>query len=201
MQIAINVASPLLPRFTVGVVSREIILLEFSSTIMCLILSGKVGSNIASEIGTMRVTEQIDALTVLGANPVAHLVVPRFLACVLLIPALTLFADGIGVLTGWVFSTQVLHVDSYYYWHYSRSFVTGFDVFQGIIKSVLFGGAIAIISCHRGFHSGAGAEGVGRAATEAFVFSFVTILVIDFLLGTFLMEAYFLIYPRTYSMG
>ena len=91
--------------------------------------------------------------------------------------------------------------NSYYYWHYSRAFVTGFDVFQGIIKSVLFGGAIAIISCHRGFHSGAGAEGVGRAATEAFVFSFVTILVIDFLLGTFLMEAYFLIYPRTYSMG
>ena len=72
---------------------------------------------------------------------------------------------------------------------------------QGIVKSVLFGGAIAIISCHRGFHSGAGAEGVGRAATEAFVFSFVTILVIDFLVGTFLMEVYFLVFPRSYSLG
>ncbi len=107
---------------------------------------------------------------------------------------------GVG-LTGWIFSTQILNVDSYYCWHYSRAFVTAFDVFQGIIKSVLFGGAVAVISCHRGFHSGAGAEGVGRAATEAFVFSFVTILVIDFLVGTFLMEVYFLIFPRTYSMG
>ena len=184
-----------------GTVVNVTLVKELGPVLAALMLAGRVGSAIAAELGTMRVTEQIDALTVLGANPVAHLVVPRFLACVLLIPALTLFADGIGVLTGWIFSTQVLNVDSFYYWHYSRAFVSGFDVFQGIIKSILFGGAIAIISCHRGFHSGAGAEGVGRAATEAFVFSFVTILVIDFLVGTFLMEVYFLIFPRTYSMG
>lgn len=184
-----------------GTVVNVTLVKELGPVLAALMLAGRVGSAIAAELGTMRVTEQIDALTVLGANPVSHLVVPRFLACVFLIPALTLFADGVGVLTGWMFSTQILDVDSYYYWHYSRSFVTGFDVIQGILKSILFGGAIAIISCHRGFHSGAGAEGVGRAATEAFVFSFVTILIIDFLMGTFLMEAYFLIFPRSYSMG
>lgn len=184
-----------------GTVVNVTLVKELGPVLAALMLAGRVGSAMAAELGTMRVTEQIDALTVLGANPVAHLVVPRFLACVLLIPALTLFADGIGVLSGWAFSTQILGIDSYYYWHYSRSFVTGFDVLQGIIKSVLFGGAIAVIACHRGFHSGAGAEGVGRAATEAFVFSFVTILVIDFLLGTFLMEVYFLIFPRYYSVG
>lgn len=184
-----------------GTVVNVTLVKELGPVLAALMLAGRVGSAMAAELGTMRVTEQIDALTVLGANPVAHLVVPRFLACVLLIPALTLFADGIGVLSGWVFSTQVLGIDSYYYWHHSRSFVTGFDVLQGIVKSVLFGGAIAVIACHRGFHSRAGAEGVGRAATEAFVFSFVTILVIDFLLGMFLMEVYFLLFPRFYSVG
>lgn len=184
-----------------GTVVNVTLVKELGPVLAALMLAGRVGSAMAAELGTMRVTEQIDALTVLGANPIAHLVVPRFLACVLLIPALTLFADGIGVFSGWLFSTQILDVDSYYYWHYSRSFVTGFDVIQGIIKSVLFGGAIAVIACHRGFHSGAGAEGVGRAATEAFVYSFVTILIIDFLVGTFLMEVYFLIFPRYYSLG
>ena len=97
MQIAINVASPLLPRFTVGVVSREIILLEFSSTIMCLILSGKVGSNIASEIGTMRVTEQIDALEIMGVNSANYLIMPKVSAFVFFMPVLVAMSMFLGL--------------------------------------------------------------------------------------------------------
>jgi phospholipid/cholesterol/gamma-HCH transport system permease protein len=138
----------------------------------------------------MRVTEQIDALSALGANPVAHLVVPRFLACLLLIPLLTVFADGVGVIAGWFYSCEILGIDSFFYWHHSYRFVAAWDVWTGVVKSIFFGSAIALIACHRGFHSRAGAEGVGRAATEAFVYSFVAILIIDFLLGTLGMEAY-----------
>ncbi|HUI32421.1 MAG TPA: ABC transporter permease, partial [Dysgonamonadaceae bacterium] len=102
VQIALNVASPLLPRFTVGVVSREIILLEFSSTIMCLILAGKVGSNIASEIGTMRVTEQIDALEIMGVNSANYLILPKVTAFVAFMPVLVIFSMFLGMIGGYV---------------------------------------------------------------------------------------------------
>ncbi|TWT57537.1 putative phospholipid ABC transporter permease protein MlaE [Thalassoglobus neptunius] len=173
-----------------GTVVNVTLLKELGPVLAAVMLAGRVGSAMAAQLGTMRVTEQIDALTALGANPVAYLVVPRFLACFLLIPLLTLFADGIGVLSGWWFSTQVLDVESFYYWHHSRRFVTSYDLLSGILKSVFFGTAISLIACHRGFHSRAGAEGVGQAATEAFVYSFVVILGIDFLLGYLLMELY-----------
>ncbi|MFV0443156.1 MAG: MlaE family ABC transporter permease [Planctomycetaceae bacterium] len=173
-----------------GAVVNVTLVKELGPVLAALMLAGRVGSAIAAELGTMRVTEQIDALTALGANPIAHLVVPRFLACLLLIPLLTVLADGIGVLAGWFYSTQILKIDSFFYWDHSIRFVAAFDVWTGIVKSFFFGGAIALISCHRGFHSSAGAEGVGRAATEAFVYSFVAILMIDFLLGTLAMEIY-----------
>jgi len=177
-----------------GTVVNVTLLKELGPVLAAVMLAGRVGSAMAAELGTMRVTEQIDALTALGANPIAHLVVPRFLACFLLIPLLTLFADGIGVFSGWWFSTQVLGVESFYYWHYSRSFVTAYDLWTGIIKSICFGAAISVMSCHCGFHSRAGAEGVGRAATEAFVYSFIAILATDFLLGFFMMEFYHVLF-------
>ena len=102
MQIALNVASPLLPRFTVGVVSREVILLEFSSTIMCLILAGKAGSNIASEIGTMRVTEQIDALEIMGVNSANYMILPKITAFVTFMPVLVIFSMFLGIVGGYV---------------------------------------------------------------------------------------------------
>jgi phospholipid/cholesterol/gamma-HCH transport system permease protein len=176
-----------------GTVVNVTLLKELGPVLAAVMLAGRVGSAMAAQLGTMRVTEQIDALTALGANPVAYLVVPRFLACFLLIPLLTLFADGIGVLSGWWFSTQVLGVESFYYWYHSRNFVGVYDLFSGILKSVFFGAAISLIACHRGFHSRAGAEGVGQAATEAFVYSFMAILAIDFLLGYLLMEIYTLL--------
>lgn len=178
-----------------GTVVNVTLLKELGPVLAAVMLAGRVGCAMSAQLGTMRVTEQIDALTALGANPIAYLVVPRFLACVLLIPMLTLCADGIGVLSGWWFSTQVLGVESFFYWFHSQRFVSSYDLFTGILKSIFFGASISLISCHRGFHSRAGAEGVGQAATEAFVYSFVAILAIDFLLGYFLMHLYHVIWP------
>jgi phospholipid/cholesterol/gamma-HCH transport system permease protein len=173
---------------------------ELGPVLAATMLAGRVGSSMAAELGTMRVTEQIDALTALGTNPVHYLVVPRFLACVLLIPLLTLMADFMGVIGGAVVSTQLLGVDSYYYWYHSRNYVGALDVFAGVFKSLFFGAAIAIISCHRGFHSRAGAEGVGRAATEAFVFSFIAILFLDFCIGIVWNKTYKIIWPESATL-
>lgn len=173
---------------------------ELGPVLAATMLAGRVGSSMAAELGTMRVTEQIDALTVLGTNPIAYLVVPRFLACVLLIPLLTLMADFMGVIGGAAVSTQILHVDPYHYWAHSRTYVGALDIFAGVFKSFFFGAAIALISCHRGFHSGAGAEGVGRAATEAFVYSFIAILFLDFCLGVLWNNTYNAIFPESATL-
>ena len=169
---------------------------ELGPVLAATMLAGRVGSSMAAELGTMRVTEQIDALSALGTNPINYLVVPRFLACVLLIPLLTLMADFMGVIGGAVVSTQLMKIDSYYYWYHSRQYVGSLDLFAGVFKSYFFGAAIALISCHRGFHSKAGAEGVGKAATEAFVYSFIAILVIDFIIGIFWNNVYYAIWPN-----
>ena len=147
-----------------------------------------------------RVVIPTSLLRTLGANPYQYLVVPRVLACFLLIPLLTAFADGIGVFGGWWLSTQVLGVDSVFYWHHSMNYVAAYDVLTGLLKSMFFGAAIAVISCHRGFNCGAGAEGVGRAATESFVLSFVAILVIDFFVTIFTTQLYYVIWPAPVSL-
>src|SRR5215210_1708238 len=108
---------------------------ELGPVLAATMLAGRVGSSMAAELGTMRVTEQIDALAALGANPARYLVVPRFLACVLLIPLLTLMSDFMGVIGGAVVSTQMLRVDSYHYWYHSRAYVGGMEIFAGIFKS------------------------------------------------------------------
>ncbi|MHC5539085.1 MlaE family ABC transporter permease [Singulisphaera rosea] len=170
---------------------------ELGPVLAATMLAGRVGSAMSAELGTMRVTEQIDALTALGTNPIHYLVVPRFLACFLLIPLLTLMADFMGVIGGAVVSTQILMVDSFAYWQHSREYVGGLDLFAGVFKSFFFGAAIALISCHRGFHSRAGAEGVGRAATEAFVYSFIAILFVDFTVGIAWNAVYYFIWPNS----
>ncbi len=159
---------------------------ELGPVLAATMLAGRVGSSIAAELGTMRVTEQIDALTSMGVNPIHYLVTPRFLASLILIPGLTLFADLLGVIGGAFFSIKLLNVDWSYYWEYSRHAVGMFDIFAGMFKSVFFGGAIALICCHQGFNCGAGAEGVGKAATTSFVLSFVSILFLDLLLDVIL---------------
>jgi phospholipid/cholesterol/gamma-HCH transport system permease protein len=169
---------------------------ELGPVLAATMLAGRVGSAMAAELGTMRVTEQIDALAAMGANPVHYLVVPRFLACVLLIPALTIMADFMGVVGGFFYSVVILGIDSHHYRYNSEQFVGAFDLFTGVFKSVFFGATIAIISCYRGFHCAAGAEGVGRAATAAFVFSFVFILIEDLVLNIILDAIYYSLWPQ-----
>jgi phospholipid/cholesterol/gamma-HCH transport system permease protein len=183
-----------------GSVINISIVRELGPVLAATMLAGRVGSSMAAELGTMRVTEQIDALSALGTNPIYYLVVPRFLACFLLIPLLTLMGDFMGVIGGAVVSTQVLNVDSFAYWMHTRDFVDSIDIFAGVFKSYFFGAAIALISCHRGFNSKAGAEGVGRAATEAFVFSFIAILSLDFVLGLAWNNVYRSLFPQAQGL-
>ncbi len=173
---------------------------ELGPVLAATMLAGRVGSAMAAELGTMRVTEQIDALSALGANPIAYLVVPRFLACVLLIPLLTLMADFMGVIGGAVVSTQMLGVDPYHYWHHSRVFVGLLDIMAGVFKSYFFGAAIALIGCHRGFNCNPGAEGVGKAATESFVYTFIAILALDFIIGILWNRSYNAIWPESATL-
>ncbi len=179
-----------------GAVINLSLVRELGPVLAATMLAGRVGSAMAAELGTMRVTEQIDALESMGANPIYYLVVPRFLGCLLLIPALTVMADFMGVLGGYLYSHFLLGIDYHHYWHNSREYVDGFDLGMGIFKSFFFGAAIALVSCHRGFHCAPGAEGVGRAATNAFVQSFVMILVLDLFLGIFLDDLHSYLRPE-----
>ena len=157
---------------------------ELGPVLAATMLAGRIGSSMAAELGTMRVTEQIDALGSMGVNPIHYLVVPRFMACVMLIPVLTIFADFMGIVGGAYFSVWVYGIDWHFYLTNSNKIVGEPDIFIGIFKSFFFGATIGLIGCHRGFNSRPGAQGVGRASTEAFVFSFVFILLLDLALGT-----------------
>ncbi len=173
-----------------GAVINMSLVRELGPVLAATMLAGRVGSAMAAELGTMRVTEQIDALDSMGTNPIYYLVVPRFLACVLLIPPLTIMADFMGVAGGYFYSVIILGIDKHHYWFNSEQFVGSWDLFMGVTKSMFFGAAIGLVGCHRGFHCRPGAEGVGRAATAAFVFSFVIILALDLVLNIVLDAVY-----------
>ena len=182
-----------------GVINMSLVR-ELGPVLAATMLAGRVGSAMAAELGTMRVTEQIDALESMGANSIHYLVVPRFMACLLLIPSLTIMADFMGVVGGAYYSVYVLDIDWFHYWHNSKKFVTNWDLFYGVFKSLFFGAAIALVSCYRGFNCNPGAEGVGRAATAAFVHSFVLILILDLFIGIGLDKIYYSIWPGTPSL-
>ena len=173
---------------------------ELGPVLAATMLAGRVGSAMAAVLGTMRVTEQIDALTTMGADPIHYLVVPRFLACILLIPALTIMADFMGIVGGYFYSVIILDIDHAAYLNHSRDGVVAFDLFSGLIKSIFFGGIIALVSCYQGFHCEAGAEGVGRAATTAFVYSFVLIITVDLFLTIVMDAIYYELYPQSGSL-
>jgi phospholipid/cholesterol/gamma-HCH transport system permease protein len=178
-----------------GAVINMSLVRELGPVLAATMLAGRVGSAMAAELGTMRVTEQIDAFESMGANPIHYLVVPRFLASIFLIPTLTIMADFMGVVGAYFYSVDILGIDRHFYLYNSREFIGGYDLFVGIFKSVFFGAAIAMVSCHRGFNCTPGAEGVGRAATASFVISFVLILMIDLFLGIVLDSIYYAIWP------
>lgn len=179
-----------------GAVINSTLVKELGPVLAATMLAGRVGSAMAAVLGTMRVTEQIDALAAMGADPIHYLVVPRFLACILLIPSLTIMADFMGIVGGYFYSVIILGIDHAPYLNHSREGVTGFDLFSGIFKSIFFGAIIAVVSCYRGFNCEPGAEGVGKAATTAFVYSFVLILAVDLFLTIVLNSIYYTIHPN-----
>jgi phospholipid/cholesterol/gamma-HCH transport system permease protein len=172
-----------------GIINSSVVR-ELGPVLAATMLAGRVGSAMAAQLGTMRISEQIDALECLGVNPVHYLVVPRLMACVLLIPLLTVLANFMGVMGGALIVVNVYHVDGYHYWQNAQGFIGMWDITTGLLKPMFFGAAIALISCHRGFNAQSGAEGVGRAATQSFVLSFITILALDFFLALFFNKLY-----------
>ncbi len=166
------------------------VLRELGPVLAGVMLAGRVGGGLTAELGTMRVTEQIDALRAMGSDPHRVLVVPRFLACVLLIPVLVLYTDFMGILGGYVISVNIYGVNASDFWYTAQHTVELYDIFYGPIKSVFFGIAISLICCYKGFRSAPGAAGVGRACTEAFVASSMIIIVLDFFLGMLLNSIY-----------
>ena len=179
-----------------GVINRTMFR-ELGPVLAATMLAGRVGSAMAAELGTMRVTEQIDALSSMGANPIQYLVVPRFLSCLLLIPSLTIMAVFMGVVGGAAYCVFLLHIDVHHYTENAKLFVENWDLLYGIIKSIFFGAVIGLVSCYRGFHCKAGAEGVGQAATSSFVQSFVAIIVLDLFLSILLDNVYSTLWPAS----
>lgn len=156
---------------------------ELGPVLAGVMLAGRVGGALTAELGTMNVTEQLLALRSMGADPVRFLVAPRFLACLLLTPLLTIYANLMGAMGAWLIYAAVYGGDSEAYWAYTRDTVELWDLGAGLFKALFFGGSIGLISCYSGFHCRGGAEGVGQACTEAFVKSFMCILVLDFFLN------------------
>ena len=177
-----------------GAVIDVSVVKQIGPVLAAVMLAGRVGGSVSAELGTMRVTEQLDALRVMGADPIAYLVVPRVVACVLMIPILTIFSDLMGIYGGYLITVKGFGVAAEPYWYYSQYFVAGYDVMTGLVKSVAFGLMIGLISCYKGFHCEAGAAGVGRAATDAFVTSFIAIIIANFFLAKFLNDLYVVLY-------
>jgi len=165
-----------------GTVINVAVIKELGPVFTGIMLAGRIGSSMAAELGTMRVTEQIDALSCLGVNPIHYLVGPRFLACLFMIPLLSVLAIVTGIGGGAVICLNVFGIEPHHYWTKTQQYIDLWDLSAGMIKPFFFGAMIGLVSCHRGFHCRAGAVGVGQAATEAFVYSFLAILVLDFFL-------------------
>lgn len=182
LQTASNMDNPILPDYTIGYITRSSTILELSPTIISLILAGKVGSNVASEIGTMRITEQIDALEIMGVNSLTYLVLPKIVAAVIFFPILITFSMTLGIVGGWLAlvisdlsTTETFLIGIRYY------FKTG-DIVYALTKTVVFGFLIVSISSFYGYYSKGGSLDVGRSSTQAVVTSSIAILIANFLL-------------------
>ncbi len=156
---------------------------QLGPVLAAVMLAGRVGCALTAELGSMRVTEQIDAMRAMASDPVRVLVVPRVLACTAMIPILTLFSNLAGVLGGYIIIVHFYGADEGLYWRYSADIVDWFGITNGLVKSVFFGAAIGLISCFKGFNCKPGAEGVGRATTESFVSSFLAIIFLNLILA------------------
>ncbi len=182
IQMANNLESPFIPKMMIGYATRESLVLEFSSTIVALILAGKVGSNIASEIGTMRITEQIDALEIMGVNSASYLILPKTIASVLFFPLLTIMSMVIGVIGGYAVVEITGLFPSYEYITGIRYAFNPFYVTYSITKACVFGGIIATISGYYGYYAKDSSLEVGRSSTRAVVVSSIVILIFNLIL-------------------
>ncbi len=171
-----------LPLYYAGAVISEGVILELGPVLTGLILAGRIGARYAAELGTMRVTEQIDALESLGRSPITHLLLPRVLAGLLVIPALTMFANATGIFVGYLTARQSLGLTNADFVYGARYFFRPLDLWYSLIKSGCFAGAVTIIPCYIGYNTQQGAEGVGRSTTTAVVSASVTILLLDALI-------------------
>ena len=188
IQTKLNTSNPLLPTYSTGLVTRDTLLLEFSSTILCLILAGKVGSNIASEIGTMRITEQIDALEIMGVNSANYLILPKVVAFVFMMPILVIISMAVGLVGGYcvgLFSDVITVAD--YLLGIQYAFIP-FYVWYSLIKSLVFAFIISSVSSYYGYYAYGGALEVGKASTSAVVNSSVLILFFNLLLTNLMLN-------------
>lgn len=160
---------------------------ELGPVITALMVTGRAGSAIAAEIGTMRVTEQVDALTVMAINPVQYLVTPRVVAGLVMLPLLTVVSDFVGILGGYLVGVKMLGINSGIFMNRIYELVELSDIYNGLVKAAVFGVILALVGCYKGFYTSGGAEGVGRATTQAVVLASVLILASDYILTSLMM--------------
>ena len=178
-------------KYLSGVILRSV-MIELGPVLTALVIGGRVGAAIAAELGTMKVTEQIDALRAMGISPARYLVAPRVLAAVVMLPVLTVYSDAIAIFGGYVVAVATLDVSSPVFLQGLQDFFRLKDLLSGLLKAVFFGGIIGMMGCYHGFQTEGGAEGVGRATTRAVVSSCVMILVLDYVIATVLFRLVFL---------
>jgi phospholipid/cholesterol/gamma-HCH transport system permease protein len=177
-------------KYLSGVILRSVVI-ELGPVLTGLVIGGRVGASIAAELGTMKVTEQIDALRAMGISPLRFLVAPRVLAAIIMLPILTIYADAIAIFGGFVVAYSVIGVPAPTYMEGLREFFRLRDLLSGLLKAVCFGNIIGIMGCYYGFRTEGGAEGVGRATTAAVVSSCVAILILDYILASVLFRIVF----------
>jgi phospholipid/cholesterol/gamma-HCH transport system permease protein len=187
LQTAFNIDSPLIPAYTVGFTTRQSIILEFSPTVISLILAGKVGSRIASEIGTMRVTEQIDALQIMGVNSANYLIFPKAVAAMLFNPILIIISMFLGIFGGWLACVLTGIISSEDFIEGIRAWFDPFSITYALIKTVVFAFLIVTVSSYHGYRISGGALEVGRASTKAVVYSSILIIIFNLVLTQMLL--------------
>ena len=171
---------------TVGGIVAIAIGRELGPVLVGVVSAGRVGSALTAEISTMKVTEQIDALRVMGTNPTGYLVVPRMLACMVMVPLLTVYGDLIGVVGGWLVAKYYAGISTYEFVHSISDYVVLKDMFGGLVKAVVFGAVIATLGCYYGMKAPEGAEGVGKATTRSVVSAIIVIFMVNVLLSGFI---------------
>lgn len=187
LQTAYNIDSPWIPKYTIGFTARQTVILEFSPTILALILAGKVGSNIASELGTMRVTEQIDALEIMGVNSREFLILPKIMGAVFIFPILVIYSMALGIIGGWLIgiATGEFTTDTYVYG--ITYFFDAYSIQYALTKTVAFAFIITSVSAYCGYYTKGGALEVGKSSTRAVVYSSIIILLMNYLITQLLL--------------